>query len=292
MLRPFDPWRSALCTCPPKYSLSPYTGCDHRCLYCYITAYIPHAFRCRPKRDFIKRLLRDLRRARLDWPVSISSSSDPYTGLEGEMGLTRVALRALLRRGFRVLLVTKSDLVVRDLDLIRRGNCSVSMTVTTLDARIASRLEPGAPSPERRARAIRKLTAGGVPCSARIDPIIPGVNDRDLDRVVRALADAGVKHLVSSTFKAKADSLARVTSAFPGLREELVRLYRHGGGVRSGGAWYLPVKLRMEILKAVREAAEAFGVTFAVCREGLERLNAAETCDGTHLIPSRPGRNL
>ncbi|MFQ6085868.1 MAG: radical SAM protein [Candidatus Bathyarchaeia archaeon] len=288
VLRTFDPWRNPLCTCPDKYSLSPYTGCDIRCLYCYITAYIPRGFRCRAKGRFIERLLTDLRRAERALPISIANSSDPYPKIEERLRLTEATLRVLLSGSFKVLLVTKSDLVLRDLNLIRRGRCSVSMTITTLDPAIAKRLEPGAPSPERRLRAIKELTRSGVPCSVRIDPIIPQINDGGIGNLVKAVADAGARHVVSSTFKAKPDSLTRIVRAFPELSRNLISLYRERGELKPGRAWYLPKDMRIQILREAKEAAADSGMTHATCREALGSLTTGRTCDGSHLIPGRP----
>jgi len=106
LLAPFDPWKSPLCTCPFKLSLNPYTGCSFKCVYCYATAYIGLRD-SEPKKDFKRRLARDLAR----WPpptlVNIGTSSDPYPPIERFYGLTRSALEELLPRGYRVLVTTK-----------------------------------------------------------------------------------------------------------------------------------------------------------------------------------------
>jgi DNA repair photolyase len=127
LITEFDPWRDPLCTCPRKYSLSPYVGCRHSCAYCYITSYIPDGFRCREKARFLARLERDLARLRPGSLISISNSSDPYQPMEAERALTRSALERLLPMGLMVLLIT--NLVARDTELIERGNCSVSVSI-------------------------------------------------------------------------------------------------------------------------------------------------------------------
>ena len=282
----FDPWGSPLCTCPKKYSLSAYTGCGHACRYCYISAYIPDAFRCRVKAGFITRLQHDLGRVNPRLHISMANSSDPYTPLEAELQLTRQALQIVLSRGFRVQLITKSDLVLRDLDLIRRGNCSISMSITTLDEASAKRLEPNAPSPNERLKAIQRLVREGVPCSIRIDPIIPGINDRDLERFVKLVAKSGASHIVASTYKAKRDSFHRVITAFPEFKEKLAQLYWIDGE-RVGRTQYLPRAIREETLSNLKDVVEREGMTYATCREGLPQLQSARTCDGSHLIPNR-----
>ncbi len=283
VLRRFDPWHGSLCTCPIKYSLSPYTGCGHSCLYCYISAYIRDPFRPRPKKDFLKNLKKDLKRIKPGYLVSISNSSDPYTPPEEELELSRAAIKLLLDSGLRVLIVTKSDLVVRDIDVLSRGSSAVSITITTMDEEVARRLEPRAPSPDRRMRALGKVSSAGIPAILRLDPIIPGLNDSEqsISEVISEAKEAGVLHVVSSTYKARADSIRRVLSSFPELNG-LKELYRKGE--RVGGYMYLPYKLRKEILERVRALANQAGMTFATCREGMPELNSRGVfCDGSHL---------
>ncbi|RLF24970.1 MAG: radical SAM protein [Thermoprotei archaeon] len=289
VITPFDPWKDPLCTCPPKYTCSPYVGCGHACIYCYISSYIPRAFAPRPKVRFIKRLLRDLRKIDHRLPISMANSSDPYTPPEERLLLTRGALQILLGRGYKVQILTKSCLVLRDLDLIRKGNCTVSITITTLDMKLACKLEPGASAPRERMKAFRVLSRAEVPCTLRLDPIIPGINDdeKELERVIKQASEAGVKHVVASTFKARPDGLKRLINAFPKQADRLQELYLERGERKKRMVWYLPRGLREEILKMVKTLVEEYGMTFATCREGLSHLNNSPTCDGTHLIPSR-----
>ena len=128
-LRRFDPWKGKFCTCRPKYSLAPYTCCDHKCLYCYITRYIPQAFNCRPKQNFIRKLPRDLEKADINIPISISNSSDPYPTIEKELKITRKMLKILGEFDFRILLVTKSDLFLRDLDILTTNNAAITRLI-------------------------------------------------------------------------------------------------------------------------------------------------------------------
>jgi len=289
VLTVFDPWNNPLCTCPFKYSLHPYTGCSHQCLYCYATSYI-RARRSIPKRNFIERLLRDLERADQRVPISMSNSSDPYPPEEREFMLTRRTLEILLPRGYKVLIVTKGALVARDAELLSRGNAAVTMTITTLDENLAKRLEPFAPSPGERLRALRVLVEHGVPVGVRIDPIIPFLNDdeKGIGELVEALASIGVRFIVTSTYKARPDNLKRMKTGFPEIADKLDRLYRvEGSWVK--GYWYLPLEFRKKLLKPVIEYARRNGIEYATCREGLtsrEWFNA-KSCDGTHLIPLR-----
>jgi len=283
-IRPFDPWRAtSLCTCPFKYTVNPYTGCGHGCLYCYASSYIRRFFEPRPKPDLLRVAARDLRRVPPGSIVNISSSSDPYQPLEREHLLTRRLLEMLVGR-YVVEVVTKSDLVARDADLLERGPSVVSVTVTTLDAGLAARLEPRAPPPSRRLAAVEELSRRGIPVVLRLDPLIPGLNDsaESIREVLEAAAAAGVRHVVSSTYKAKPDSLRRLAEAFPELVPKLKQLY--SSGERVHGYLYAPPSYRASVLSAVGREARRLGLTFAPCREGLPGLlDPGVLCDGTHL---------
>ncbi len=279
----FDPWRSKLCTCPRKYSLNPYTGCSHSCVYCYITSYIPRGFEARLKKNLLKQVKRDIAKLDPRIPVTISNSSDPYQPLERDYRQTRACLKLLKDFNFGVEIITKGDLVVRDADLLAEMRAAVAMTITTLDEGIAARLEPFAPPPERRLRTLQSLAERGIPVACRIDPIIPGIND-DLSALVKELADIGVAHVTSSTFKPRPDSWRRFSKAFPESAVNLKELYFEKGE-RIQNSYYLPREVRFKLMQRVRDACDKHGITFATCREGF-RLNTARSCDGTHLLRS------
>jgi DNA repair photolyase len=278
LITKFDPWKNKLCTCPPKYSFNPYTGCSHACIYCYISSYIPDPFNARLKENLEKRLRKELRTKKIDTYISMSNSSDPYTPEESYHQATRKCLEIFKERKIKVLIVTKSDLVARDMDIISRMNASVSMTITTLREDIARRIEPHAPSPEKRIKALKKLKEAGIPCSVRFDPIIPGVNEDGIEELVAEVSRYAL-HIVSSTVKPRADSLKRLRNSMPEIMKE-IRF------VKEGNSYYLPRPIRYELMKRVRSACDSTGITFAVCREGFN-INTAETCDGSHLIPER-----
>jgi DNA repair photolyase len=299
VLNCFDPWSSPLCTCGPKLSLDPYTGCDGGCAYCYAATYLWRYWgpdKVRPKVDLIHRLRRDLERLhttndpdlaalRGAW-VTVSNSSDPYPHApqanEAGLGLTREALRLLGEAGMGVLLQTKSDGFVRDLDVLPQGRTVVGVTITTADATLAARLEPGMPSPARRLAAVRAATAAGFPALARIDPLLPGLNDDPggWAELVGRLAAAGVRQVVSSTLKLQPRSRARLLETFPELTAQFARFTEPQG---RGGYRQLPLAERRELLGGLREIALAAGLEFSVCREGgLTDLSTA-ACDGRRL---------
>jgi DNA repair photolyase len=279
----FDPWRSSLCTCPPKLTFNPYSGCDHACVYCYASSYIPQFANCRPKKDLLRRLEREA--AKLKGEIlSIANSSDPYPHMEAEAGLTRKCLKILSRYNCRIQIITKSNLVTRDTDVLGKVLCTVALTITTDDENTAKLLEPHAPSPTERLKAVETLTRKGISVSVRIDPIIPFVND-NLEKLVATLAGIGVKHVTTSTYKVKPDNWKRLKAAMPQVAEKLAPLYLEQGEKRTGYT-LLAANLRLKLLKNIRRLAVENGMKFGVCREGLAQLNTA-ACDGSWLMPER-----
>ncbi|MEM1540959.1 MAG: radical SAM protein [Candidatus Bathyarchaeia archaeon] len=282
LLTRFDPWRSPLCTCPPKLTFNPYTGCDHRCVYCYASSYIPRFYDCRPKKDLLRRLEREAAKLKGEL-ISIANSSDPYPTVEAEMGLTRRCLEILTRQNCRIQIITKSNIVFRDIDLLKRVPSMVAVTITTDDEETAKILEPNAPLPSERLKTVERLAARGIAVAVRIDPIIPYINENP-ETLVKALAEIGVRHITASTYKVKADNWQRLSLTMPKTAEKLKPLYFEKGE-KLGRYTYLPKTLRLKLMENLASLAKKYGVKFATCREGLKGLNTA-TCDGTWLIKS------
>jgi DNA repair photolyase len=276
----FDPWRSALCTCPKKLTFNPYTGCDHGCTYCYASSYIPRFFQCRPKKNLIQRLKSEA--AKLNGEIiSISNSSDPYPRLEAKMRLMRSCLKILSGHNCNVQIITKSSLVARDIDLLAKIPSMVSLTITTDDDETARILEPYAPPVSERLKAVQKLVQKGLPTAVRIDPIIPFVNDH-FEKLVQILAALGVKHITSSTYKVRHDDWNRLSATIPEVAAKLRPLYFERGE-RMAGYLYLPRDLRVSLMEKLRASAEKNGILFGTCREGLSHLNTG-ACDGSWLF--------
>ncbi|MDV3104534.1 SPL family radical SAM protein [Thermococcus waiotapuensis] len=277
-VRPFDPWKAKLCTCPFKYTLNVYTGCDHACVYCYITSYIPNAFRVRTKENLLPRLEKELRVLDKSHIIALSYSSDPYPKIEEKLEITRRVLELFKRYNVRCLLLTKSNIFERDIDILSELKCAVGITVTTVDEKKAKLLEPNAPAPRARIRALKKAKEAGIPVYARIDPIIPFYTWEDFDETLDALSF--VSHVTVSTLKLRPDSKKRMFAKFPELMEKLWPLYEKGEQI--GGYYYLPQELRFEILQKAEEEIVKRGITFGSCREGYRSF---PTCDGSHLVP-------
>ncbi len=276
----FDPWHSKLCTCPLKLTFNPYTGCDHACVYCYASSYIPKFFNCRPKKDLIPRLRREAAKLKGEL-LSIANSSDPYPNLEAKTGLMRKCLEILSQNDCEIQLITKSNLVVRDIDLLKKMPSMVSLTITTDDDSIAKLIEPHAPLSSERLKAVETLINKGVPTSVRIDPIIPFVND-NMENLIKTLASMNVKHITVSTYKVKLDNWQRFNIALPKIAKKLKPIYFEKGE-KIGGYFYLPKTLRLKLMKTVGALAEKHNVKFGTCREGLSHLNTA-ICDGPWLL--------
>jgi DNA repair photolyase len=186
-------------------SLNPYRGCEHGCVYCY--ARPSHAYLgLSPGLDFETRLFAKMDAAALlraelarpgyrCEPIAIGTVTDAWQPVERRLGLTRGCLEVLSRARHPLTFVTKSSLVERDLDLIgplaRDGMASAMITVTTLDPALARRLEPRAPAPWRRLETIRRLTEAGVPVGVSIAPVIPFVNEPEIEAILDAASEAG-----------------------------------------------------------------------------------------------------
>jgi DNA repair photolyase len=215
--------------------------------------------------------------------VSIANSSDPYPNVEAKTGLTRKCLEILSAQYCRVQIITKSNLVTRDIDLLRKMPSMVSLTITTDDNNITKLIEPNAPSSTERLKATKILIDNGIPTSVRIDPIIPYINDHS-ENLIKKLAQIGVKHITASTYKAKLDNWQRLSAALPKTAKKLKSLYFEKGE-KIGRYVYLPKDLRLKLMKNMAILARSYDMKFGTCREGLSHLNT-EACDGSYLLHS------
>ncbi len=188
-------------------SINPYRGCEHGCAYCF--ARPTHAYMgLSPGLDFETRLFvkpnaaslleRELGAASYQCrPIAIGTNTDPYQPIERHHRLMREILEVLERCGHPVTIVTKSALVLRDADILgrmaARGLAKVALSVTSLDHRLSRSMEPRAAAPERRLAAIRGLAAAGVPVGVMIAPVVPALNDAEIERILEAAAEAGAR---------------------------------------------------------------------------------------------------
>jgi DNA repair photolyase len=189
-------------------SINPYRGCEHGCVYCF--ARPTHAYLgLSPGLDFESKLFMkpnapELLERELSAPsyvpkvIAIGTNTDPYQPIERRYKIMRRILEVLDSAGHPVGIVTKSALVLRDLDILarmaERNLVKVALSVTTLDAKLARTMEPRAATPPRRLDALRQLVKAGVPATVMVAPVIPALNDDEIERILEAVATAGVRH--------------------------------------------------------------------------------------------------
>ncbi len=186
-------------------SINPLVGCEHGCIYCF--ARPSHAFHdLSPGLDFETRLFAkpdaaDLLRVELGKPgytarpMALGTNTDPYQPIEADWRITRSILEVLAETDHPVTITTKSDRVVRDIDLLApmaaKRLATVAMSITSLDPRIAATIEPRAPHPERRLKAVRTLADAGIPVFVSISPVIPAITDHEVEHLLARAAEAG-----------------------------------------------------------------------------------------------------
>jgi DNA repair photolyase len=190
---------------PFDASINPYRGCEHGCIYCYarptheflgFSAGLDFETRILVKEDAPELLRDELSSSKWKPQVLVMSGvTDPYQPIESRLQITRRCLEVLAEFRNPVGIVTKNHLVTRDIDVLKRmaefNAISVSVSVTTLDARLAHVMEPRTSPPERRLKAIEELAAAGIPTGVMVAPVIPGLTDHELPSIVRAAARAG-----------------------------------------------------------------------------------------------------
>lgn len=206
------PSRSYITRCmtprmPFEWMINPYRGCEFGCKYCY-ARYTHEFMELREPRQFEEKIFAkhwnaagfraELRRIPRGERIALGTATDPYQPAERRYELTRRMLEVIAgERGVRLWITTKSDLVARDVELLKtiaqRNEIGVALTITTLDEKLARLLEPYAPRPSLRIAALRKLTGEGIPCGVLCCPLMPLINDseRNIDAVARAASEAG-----------------------------------------------------------------------------------------------------
>ncbi|MGK6323919.1 PA0069 family radical SAM protein [Sphingomonas sp. DT-51] len=264
---------------PFDRSINPYRGCEHGCIYCF--ARPSHAFHdLSPGLDFETKLFakpdaaallrnelsrRDYRCA----PIAIGTNTDPYQPIEREWRVTREVIEVLAACDHPLVITTKSDRVVRDLDLLApmaaKRLVAVAISVTSLDPRVAMTVEPRAPTAARRLAAVARLTAAGVPTYVNMAPVIPAITDGEVEAVVAAAAAAGALGIsyipvrlpweVAPLFRAWLDEhyperSAKVMAIVQSLRGGKDNDPRFGARMRGEGPWAELLRTRFRIARA------------------------------------------
>ena len=274
-------------------SVNPYRGCEHGCIYCF--ARPTHAYHdLSPGVDFESRLFVKPDAAKLLHaalsrpgyevaPIALGTNTDPYQPIEEHWRVTRSVLELLLETRHPFTITTKSDRVVRDIDIIapaaKLGLASVAISVTSLDPKIHRTLEPRAPSARKRLAAIRALTDAGIPAYVSIAPIVPQITDHEVEAIVEAAAKAGARgafflpvrlpHEVAPLFRAWLDEhypdrAAKVMATIRSMRGGKDNDPTFFGRMRAQGPWGELLRTRFEL---------------AVKRYGLGRAKFSLRCD-------------
>lgn len=288
---------------PFDRSINPYRGCEHGCVYCF--ARPTHAYlglspgldfetQLRAKPAAAEVLRRELGRASYTCaPVNLGANTDPYQPVERDRRITRAVLEVLAACEHPVTIITKSALVVRDLDLLApmaaRGLAQVTLSVTTLDPELAAILEPRAARPHRRLAAIERLSAAGVPVGIFTSPMIPAINDGELEALLAAGRAAGAVHAsyvllrLPHELKQLFDDWLR--AHFPDRAERVLTLLR---GTRGGQLYDSDFRQRM---RGTGPYADLLAQRFAVTCRRLGLATRPPPLDTTRFTPpARPGQ--
>jgi DNA repair photolyase len=271
------PVRSILNRCdservPFHWTVNPYRGCEFGCRYCY--ARYTHEYmeldggefesKIYVKQDAGTVVERDLATKKI-WGehIAIGTATDPYQPAEKEFGATRAILEKMAEReGLRLEITTKSNQVVRDIDLLRRiserSSLTINISITTMRTRLARLLEPRAPRPDLRMDAVRQLRAAGIAAGVFAMPIIPGLTDReeDLDALARAARDAEAQWFGGNALFLMPSSLKEFLPFLERKFPKLLRRYQEWYG--RGG--YAPETYRKEIAERVRNLRARYGL--------------------------------
>lgn len=255
-------------------SINPYRGCEHGCIYCY--ARPGHAYLgLSPGLDFETRLFAKTNAAalleaelarpgyRCD-PIAIGTVTDAWQPVERRLGLTRACIGVLARTRHPLSFVTKASLVERDIDLLapmaRDGLVQAMVTITTLDARLARLLEPRAPAPWRRVDTIRRLAEAGIPVGVSLAPVIPFVNEPEIEAILDAAHAAGARHANYVVLRLPLelrevftdwltehfpDRAARVMARLRDMRGGRDNDSRFGWRMKGQGAWADMIRMRV-----------------------------------------------
>ena len=230
-------------------SINPYRGCEHGCIYCF--ARPTHAYQgLSPGLDFESKLFAkpnaaELLRNELADPkyrprmIAMGTNTDPYQPIEKKWCVTRGILEVLREAGHPVGIVTKSALVMRDIDILtemaEKNLAKVALSITTLDPKLARAMEPRAPTPQRRLATVRALSNAGIPTAVMVAPIVPAINDSEIERILDAAKAAGAEDAgyVMLRMPLEIKDLFRewLREHFPGKEKHVISLVRdlHGG---------------------------------------------------------------
>lgn len=240
------------------YSLNPYFGCEHGCLYCYSPSVFGNEWVARNWGKFsiaklnIHRVLEAELRSGGKGVVGVGTVTDPYQPYEAKLELTRRCIEILLRGGLHPSIQTKSDLVLRDLDLAPPGLLDLGVTITTMDGWLAKKLEPKAPSPDARAKALQEFSEKGIETWVFFGPVIPTLNDGEDDiRAVAKVAELTGSELLYDKLNVKPFVMERLAPSLCELGADPERIE-----ALSEGSW----QYRRDLYKRIDSICRELGV--------------------------------
>src|SRR6202522_4200217 len=271
------PVRSLLNRCtgvrmPFTWTINPYRGCEFACKYCY-ARYTHEFMEMRDGVDFEQKIFvkqhasellrQELRHVKPGEEIAIGTATDPYQPAERRFEVTRAILEELARhRGLEIGIVTKSNLVLRDIDVLQliaeNNRLFVNLTITTLKVDLARILEPRAPRPDLRLEAMQKLNQAGISAGVICAPVLSGITDspRDLEALVRATAEAGGKHIFANSLFLKPCSAAVflpfLEKEFPPLVENYRKRYKDRA--------FLPASYRKPLSQLMARLRQKYGI--------------------------------
>jgi len=247
------------------YSVNPYFGCSHGCVYCYASFLLRYHQRAERWGSFVEAkvnmpaVLR--REKKRPGKVYLGTVCDPYQPAEAEFRLSQAVLEILGGAGFPVEVLTKSDLILRDINLLQRyPGFSVELTITTLDEQVQKLFEPGAVTPQRRLTAAQRLVATGVPVSVFVGPVLPYFSDsfETLFEIFCAIARVGVRRVLVDRFNYLSGKMGVLRSLLQRECPQAVRAFEQACREPEGYAQ----RLREVVNRALRKAGLEGGVLF------------------------------
>ena len=253
-----------------RYGMNIYRGCSHGCIYCDSRSrcyQFTHPFEdIEVKRNAPELLEQALRSKRQKGMIGTGSMSDPYMHCEEELGLTRKCLEIIYRHGFGAAVQTKSDRILRDIDLLdainRRAKCVVQMTLTTWDDRLCRIIEPNVCGTKRRAEVLEAMRERNIPTVVWLTPVLPFINDtaENVKAILEACAEAKVKGIICFDMGLTLREgdreyyYAALDRHFPGLKEEYIRTY--------GNAYEVPSPRSRELMDLFRSFCRDHGILY------------------------------
>lgn len=300
------------------WSINPYVGCAFGCAYCYardthrwqleragtdgarvaesLPSWLAFERRILVKQNAAERVreaLRTTRAPRAGESLVIGTATDPYQPAERHLGITRSVLDALGEaRGFRITIITKSPLVTRDVDLLARlsvrNRLTVHISLITLDRELARRVEPRAPTPESRLRAVRRLTDAGIDVGVNCMPVLPGITDgpQALAALVQRVAESGATHLAAASLRLRATAKRRylmlMRESFPELTTRYQSAYSDGPHINEA--------YKAGLSRYMHALCDKHGLATRVYKYDGEEVRPASNTDVAYVAEPAPAR--